>query len=60
MPAIASYGAGSSAQLLAAVAEGGASAEAAGSIFHFTEPTPDSARRHLAAAGLEVWTTWRT
>ncbi len=59
IPVIASCGAGSYAHLLEAVTEGGASAVAAASIFHFTELTPDGARRHLAAAGLEVRTTWR-
>ncbi len=59
IPIIASCGAGSYAHLLEAVSEGGASAVAAASIFHFTELTPDGARRYLAAAGLEVRTTWR-
>ena len=59
IPVIASCGAGSYEDLRDAVVEGGATAVAAASIFHFTELTPDGARRHLADSGLEVRTTWR-
>lgn len=59
IPVIASCGAGSYEHLREAVIEGGATAVAAASIFHFTELTPDGARRHLAEAGLAVRRTWR-
>lgn len=59
IPVIASGGAGSYDHLVDAVVQGGASAVAAASIFHFTELTPDGARRHLADCGLEVRKTWR-
>lgn len=59
IPVIASCGAGSYENLREAVVDGGATAVAAASIFHFTELTPDGARRHLADSGLEVRRTWR-
>jgi len=59
IPVIASGGAGKYEHLRDAVTSGGASAVAAASIFHFTELTPDGARRYLAEAGLEVRSTWR-
>ena len=59
IPVIASCGAGEYEHLRDAVTSGGASAVAAASIFHFTELTPDGARRYLAESGLEVRSTWR-
>jgi cyclase len=59
IPVIASCGAGQYEHLREAVVVGGASAVAASSIFHFTEMTPDGARRHLEAAGIPVRATWR-
>jgi len=59
IPVIASCGAGNYEDLRHAVTVGGASAVAASSIFHFTESTPDGARRHLEAAGIPVRATWR-
>jgi cyclase len=49
IPVIASGGAGSYDHMLQAVHEGGASAVAAASIFHFTQQTPLEAKKHLAA-----------
>jgi len=37
-----------------AVTEGGASAVAAGAMFHFTEQTPLEAKKHLQASGVPV------
>jgi cyclase len=54
IPVIASGGAGSYAHLVEAIAEGGADAVAAASIFHFTEMTPLEAKQYMAAAGLPV------
>jgi cyclase len=54
IPVIASGGAGSYADLAAAVREGGASAVAAAAMFHFTEQTPLEAKRYLAAQGIPV------
>lgn len=54
IPVIASGGAGSYGDLLAAIREGGASAVAAASIFHFTQQTPLEARRYLASQGIAV------
>lgn len=59
IPVIASGGAGKYEHLRDAVTSGGASAVAAASIFHFTELTPDGARRYLAEAGLDVRISWR-
>lgn len=59
IPVIAACGAGSYADLRDAVLEGGASAVAAASIFHFTQLTPDGARRFLANSGIPVRQTWR-
>ncbi|WP_331272299.1 imidazole glycerol phosphate synthase subunit HisF [Motilibacter aurantiacus] len=54
VPVIASGGAGSYADMLAAIREGGASAVAAGAMFQFTEQTPAEARDYLAAHGVPV------
>jgi len=54
IPLIASGGAGSYADMAAALREGGASAVAAASIFHFTEQTPLEAKRYLRAHGFAV------
>lgn len=54
VPVIASGGAGSYQHMVDAVIEGGASAVAAASIFHFTELTPKGAKEALAAAGISV------
>lgn len=54
VPVIASGGAGSYRHMVDAVLQGGASAVAAASIFHFTELTPKGAKEALAAAGIPV------
>jgi len=54
IPVIASGGAGSYQHMVQAVREGGASAVAAASMFHFTEQTPADAKRALHAAGIPV------
>jgi cyclase len=54
IPVIASGGAGSYADLAAAILDGGASAVAAASIFHFTHLTPQGAKEHLAERGVPV------
>ena len=54
VPVIASGGAGSYGHMAMAIQEGGASAVAAASMFHFTEQTPLEAKRHLAAQGIPV------
>lgn len=54
IPVIASGGAGNYGHMVSVLCEGGASAVAAASIFHFTEQTPLEAKRHLAAHGLPV------
>ncbi len=54
IPVIASGGAGCYAHLLAALQEGGASAVAAASIFHFTQQTPLLAKHYLATHGIPV------
>jgi cyclase len=59
IPVIASGGAGDYAHLLDAVVTGGASAVAAASMFHFTELTPDGARRYLEGSGVPVRSVWR-
>jgi len=54
IPVIASGGAGTYAHMAAALLEGGASAVAAASMFHFTEQTPLEAKRHLHERGVAV------
>src|SRR5262249_41105032 len=54
IPVIASGGAGSYADMAAALREGGASAVAAASIFHFTQQTPLEAKRFLRDQGFHV------
>lgn len=56
IPVIASGGAASSDDLLAAVKIGGASAVAAASVFHFTELTPQQVKDRLAVEGIPVRT----
>ena len=53
IPVVASGGAGSYADMAAAVASG-ADAVAAASLFHFTESTPYEAKLHLREAGVRV------
>jgi cyclase len=54
VPVIASGGAGSSADLVAAVRDGGADAVLAASIFHFGEISVGEAKRAMADAGLPM------
>ena len=54
IPVIASGGAGSYQDMVDVVTQGGASAVAAASIFHFTEQTPAGAKAAMAAAGIPV------
>jgi len=54
IPVIASGGAGDFDHMAEALRQGGASAVAAASIFHFTERTPLEAKAHLRAAGFPV------
>lgn len=54
IPVIASGGAGHYEHMLEALTIGGASAVAAASIFHFTEQTPQEAKRFLHANGIPV------
>lgn len=54
LPVIASGGAGSYEHMRQAILEGGASAVAAASMFHFTEQTPAEAKKFLAVAGIPV------
>lgn len=54
IPVIASGGAGNYAHMAAAVQQGGASALAAASIFHFTQQTPLEAKRYLNDRGIPV------
>jgi cyclase len=54
IPVIASGGAGNYQHMIEAIKQGGASAVAAASIFHFTEQTPAEAKRHLHDAGIPV------
>ncbi|MBG0789051.1 MAG: imidazole glycerol phosphate synthase subunit HisF [Desulfovibrionaceae bacterium] len=54
IPVIASGGAGCYDHMLDAIRQGGATAVAAASIFHFTEQTPAEARAHLRKAGIPV------
>ena len=54
VPVIASGGAGSAADLVAAVKDGGADAVLAASIFHFGEISVGEAKRAMAQAGIPV------
>ena len=54
IPVIASGGAGSYADMAAAIIEGGASAVSATSIFQFTQQTPLEAKRFLHGQGIPV------
>jgi cyclase len=54
VPVIASGGAGNYEHMLRAVRDGGASAVAAASIYHFTEQTPKEAKEYLAEHGVAV------
>lgn len=54
IPVIASGGAGNYQHMVDAVRQGGASAVAAASIFHFTEQTPAGAKAAMAQAGIPV------
>lgn len=54
IPVIASGGAGEYAHLAHAILEGGASAVAAASIFHFTQATPLEAKVYLRECGIAV------
>ena len=54
VPVIASGGAGSPSDMVAALEQGGASAIAAASIFHFTEQTPAMAKDVLREHGFNV------
>ena len=54
IPVIASGGAGTYAHFVEAVVEGGASAVAAASMYHFTEQTPLGAKRYMGGRGLRV------
>jgi cyclase len=51
---IASGGAGTFAHMADVLREGGASAVAAASMFHFTEQTPMEAKHYLAEQGFPV------
>ena len=54
VPVIASGGAGNYEHMRAAVVDGGASAVAAASIYHFTEQTPREAKEYLQQHGVAV------
>lgn len=54
VPVIASGGAGNYEHMFQAVIEGGASAVAAASIYHFTEQTPKEAKEYLGERGIPV------
>jgi imidazole glycerol-phosphate synthase subunit HisF len=54
IPVIAGGGAGSYADMLAAIKDGGASAVAAAAMFHFTQHTPREAKQFLASHGVPV------
>lgn len=58
IPVIASGGAGDYNHMLEAIRQGGASAVAAASIFHFTEQTPAEARDFLAKHSVPVRKTY--
>lgn len=59
IPVIASGGCGHYGHMLEAVRDGGASAVAAASIFHFTQQTPREAKLALGRAGIAVRTGFR-
>lgn len=52
IPVIASGGAGNYEHMAEAILQGGASAAAAASIFHYTEQTPLCAKEHMAQRGI--------
>ncbi|HBC75172.1 MAG TPA: imidazole glycerol phosphate synthase subunit HisF [Candidatus Wallbacteria bacterium] len=54
IPVIASGGAGCYEDMLRALSEGGASAVAAASMFHFTQNTPVEAKKYLSEKGVSV------
>jgi cyclase len=54
IPVIAAGGAGSYHDMYLALTEGGAQAVSAASMFHFTEQTPEAAKKYLAARGICV------
>jgi len=54
VPVIASGGAGTYEHMGQAITEGGASAVAAASVFHFTQLTPEGAKDHLRSLGIPV------
>lgn len=54
IPVIASGGAGEYRHMAEALLDGGASAVAAASMFHFTEQTPLEAKHHLRSCGVAV------
>ena len=54
IPVIASGGAGGAEHMVEALCDGGASAVAAASIFHFTQHTPLEMKQHLAQRGISV------
>ncbi len=54
VPVVASGGCGTFEDMARVVLEGGASAVAAASIFHYTERTPMEAKDHLASRGIAV------
>jgi cyclase len=54
IPVIASGGAGTFSHMADVIREGGASAVAAASMFHFTEQTPMEAKHYLASQGFPV------
>jgi cyclase len=54
VPVVASSGAGTYDDMVAAIRTGGASAVAAAAMFQFTQQTPLEAKHHLRAAGIPV------
>jgi cyclase len=54
VPVVASGGAGRLGDFATAITDGCADAVAAGSVFHFTEITPNEIKKHLAATGVAV------
>jgi cyclase len=54
IPVVASGGAGTYSHMAEVLRDGGASAVAAASMYHFTEQTPLGAKRYLAAQGFAV------
>ena len=59
VPVIASGGAGNYEHMCSAILDGGASAVAAASIFHFTEQTPLDAKTFLQSKGIPVRMTYK-